>query len=176
VEVWYTLTLDEYVEFNLYAYRRSGADRRVRLLMWVILPLVITVSAVAVMMSEEADAVGTTIRTMVLFAAAAVYPFVHRAMIRRHVRAYANKLGTQGVTGPVKLILSEESLTEITEAARSEYRWADMKEIAEVSDRTYIFVTGLSAAILPRSGFENDKDYEAVRDFAMRKLADRVRM
>jgi hypothetical protein len=70
------------------------------------------------------------------------------------------------VTGPIRLILSEESLVEITELTRTEARWRDMDGIEEVGDYTFIMVTGMTAAILPRRGFEREDDYLSVRDFA----------
>src|SRR5690242_15680125 len=63
---------------------------------------------------------------------AASYPQAHRATIERNARAYARNMGTRGVVGEIKLILSEESLVEVTEIARSEVRWAVMQGVEEV--------------------------------------------
>jgi hypothetical protein len=65
-----------------------------------------------------------------------------------------------------------DTLVEITEIGRTEVRWENMKGVDDAGDRTYIFVTGMLASILPRRGFDSDEEYFAARDFAMRKLVD----
>ena len=176
MEVRYTLTVDEYVAFCLHAHRRSGVGRGSYFVAWVAAPIFCVIGASwLLMLNQEVAAMAAVLLVVIGCVFAAVYPFVYRAQVERSVRAYAEKVGTHGITGPITLILSEESLTEITATTRSEVKWANMQGIEEVGDRTYIYITGASAAVLPRFGFEADEDYEAVRDFAMRKLADRVR-
>ncbi len=80
----------------------------------------------------------------------------------------------RGMIGPITLILSEDRLVEITETTRSEMRWEDMKGLDVSVDYTFIFVTGLSAAIVPRLGFDSDNEYEAVRDYAIARLKDQT--
>jgi hypothetical protein len=175
VEVRYTLTLDEYVECAVHAYRKAGVGRASYLLLWFIVPVLCTGGAMGLWQYGGAMrpiAIGLALAAGVFLV---VYPFLHRAAIRRNLRACAERAGTHGVTGPITLILSEDALTEITETGRSEVKWADMAGIEVVGDRTYIYASGASAAVIPRSGFATGAEYEAVRDFALRKLADRVR-
>lgn len=175
MEVRYTLTLAEYVECAFHAYRKARVGRASYVLVWLIVPILC--SGVAMGMWQYGGAMRPVAIGLALAAAAflIVYPFLHRAAIRRNLRACAEQAGTQGVTGPITLVLSEESLTEITETGRSEVKWAEMKGIEVVGERTYIYASGTSASVLPRSGFATAAEYEAVRDFALRKLADKVR-
>ena len=175
MEVRYTLTLDEYIEFAVYAYRKSGVGRASYLLVWLIVPVLCTGVALGLWQSFDSAkpiAIGLALAAGVFLI---IYPFLYRATIKRNLRAYAEQAGTHGVTGPVTLVLSEDSLTEITETGRSEVKWADMAGIEVVGERTYIYASGTSASVLPRSGFATAVEYEAVRDFALRKLADKVR-
>ena len=76
----------------------------------------------------------------------------------------------RGVIGRITLVLTEESMIERTETVVSASRWQDMKGAELVGDCVYVYVTGLSAAIIPRHGFEREEDYDAVKEFVMRKL------
>ncbi|HEY1186881.1 MAG TPA: YcxB family protein [Gemmata sp.] len=175
MEVRYTLTLRDYIAFLLNRIRKSGVGRGWYFFWWALLPLLCVSGIVWAFQLDDDNAhpfAGILALTGIFFAI--IYPPVYRASLERNLRAYAKKMGTQGITGPITLVLTEELFVEITEAIRSETRWETMKGMEEVGDYTYIFVTGALTAILPRSGFDTDEAYHAVRDFVRRKLADRV--
>lgn len=173
MEVRFTVTLDDSVAFTLHAVRKSGVGRGAFRLVWIGGTLLFVAGAVGVLQlnSEEAEALAFGLGLGAV-AWAVVYPFIYRATIEHNARTYANNMGTRGIVGEITLILSEESLVEITEVGRSEARWENMHSVEEVGDYTYIFVTAGLASILPRHGFASDAEYEATRDFAMRKLVD----
>jgi len=176
VEVHYTLTQDDYIAFSLYAYRKSGVSRPAFLMRWVARPVLFAMSAVVLW--QLGEGVTRLLAFFLVFGGIAhliLFPFFYRARVESGVRKFVEKMGTAGVTGDITLILSEETLTEVTSSTRSTARWADMVGIEDAADRVYIYITGISASVIPRSGFESDEDYEAVRAFALRKLADRVR-
>jgi hypothetical protein len=167
VEVNYTTTLDDYVAFNLHTLKRSPSMKWRFGIGWVLLPLGCWMAAAQSASSNPELAVVLATGGLVY---AIAYPFVYRAWVGRAIRAYAQDLGDRGVIGRITLVLTEESLTERTEAVQSVARWRDMKGVAVVGDCTYIYVTGLLTAIIPRHGFEREEDYEAVREFAVAKL------
>jgi hypothetical protein len=84
-------------------------------------------------------------------------------------------LGTRGTLGRITLILTAESLVEITETTRTEVRWKDIAGVDEVGEYTFIFITGLSAVTLPRHGCDTDDDYRAARDFALAQVVQRAK-
>ena len=86
------------------------------------------------------------------------------------VRIQAKQFGVRGVVGAITLILTDESLTEITETTRSEIKWKDMERVDEVGNHTFIMVNPLLAAIVPRHGFANEQDYVKVRDFVKARV------
>jgi hypothetical protein len=102
------------------------------------------------------------------------FPSSYRKGIARNTRAFVNKLGGRGIIGERSLILREELLVAISETFRTEVRWEHVQSVEEVGDYTYIFISGISAVILPRCGFDSDAEYQLARDFAVRKLDGRV--
>jgi hypothetical protein len=102
-----------------------------------------------------------------------VYPFAYRQNLTRNLRELAIEHGLRGLIGPTTLVLTDESLIEITESIRSEAKWKDMDRVDEVGDYTFIMVTSSTAAIVPRHGFEQESDYIKVRDFAKSRVGRR---
>jgi hypothetical protein len=172
VEVRYTVTLEDFVALNLYLTRKSGVGRAGYLTVWLGLPLLCMVGAAQVLQHDNQPMafglMAVAVFTLVIF------PSSYRAALARNARAFVKKLGGRGIIGERTLILSEESLVAISETFRTEARWENMTGVDVVGDYTYIFIAGISALILPRHGCDSDEEYDAARDFALRKLADRV--
>ncbi len=172
MQVRYTVSLDDFVALNLYLTRKSGAGRPGYLMVWLVPPILCAAGAVRALQHDHEPAA-------ILFAAVAVFwliflPFRYRDALARNVRAFVKKLGGRGIIGERGLSLSEEMLVAVSETFRTEVRWENMTGVDVVGDCTYIFISGISALIVPRHGFDGDEEYEAVRDFALRKLAGRV--
>jgi hypothetical protein len=176
VEVRYTVTLDDYVAFQLYFTRKAGVGRGAYLFLWFVVPAACALGALALLADNvnEFSLVVAGCLALVGFGFAIIYPRMYWALLDHLTRAYALKMDTLGITGECVMILSEEGLVEISETTRTEVRWRYIRSVDVVGDYTFVFITGVSAWILPRQGFESDAEYEAARDFALRKLAARV--
>ena len=168
MEVTYTTTLDDYVAFSMHMLKRSPTMRWRVGLSWTVIPVACWISALLLVSTVPAAAATLAFGGL---AYAGMYPLIQHAWVTSTIRAYAKDVGVRGVIGRTTLVLADDTLTERAEAVQSVARWQDMKGVEVVGDCTYIYVTGLLAAIVPRQGFERDEDYEAVRDFALAKLA-----
>jgi hypothetical protein len=167
MEVTYTTTLDDYIAWNMHMFKRSSSMRRRYLLGWATIP--IGCATMAIVLAELALLPAIAFGLIGVLHAV-LYPFLYRYQVESAIEAYANEHSSRGVIGRTTLILTEDTLTEQTASVRSVVRWQDMKGVEEVGDCTYIYITGLLAAIVPRRGFERAEDYEALRDFAIAKL------
>lgn len=169
MEVSYTTTLDDYVAFNRRMYRKSKVSRQLYLLNWLALPLLCLAGVPPL---AATDGMGIVAVCLIVFGLlyAALFPAIHLLWFDACVRSYAKNLGVRGVVGPIRLILSDESMVEDTGVGRTEVKWRDMAGIDEIGDYTFILITGLSAAIVPRHGFDNEDDYLKVRDFARARI------
>jgi hypothetical protein len=85
---------------------------------------------------------------------------VHKVSQRYWFKSYVKSADTKGIVGEIRLILSEDALTEITSITRTEAKWVDVHRIDEGIAHTFIYVTPLAAAILPRRGFPSDEAYD----------------
>jgi hypothetical protein len=173
MEVEYVTTMDDYVELNLHTYRSSGLAFGVYILGWIVTPLLpLLVGAIALVGvgAEREIALFSVVLAIAMglmtVAVAVTYPFFYHGFMRWFTRAFAAQRGVRGMVGRIRLILTDETLTEITESTRTEARWRDMVRVEETGDTTYIFVTGMSVALVPKHGFADEEDYYLVRDFA----------
>lgn len=127
MEVRYTLTLGDYAACCMYEVRNSGTGRRQYLFSWCIWPI-LCVGCVGVMCWAENPLVQLVAFALAVWAACVtvVFPFTYWPSRERNVRAYLRKKGMRGITGPITLILSDESLVVITETTRAEVKWEKM--------------------------------------------------
>jgi YcxB-like protein len=159
--------MNDYIAYNLHGIKRSPSMKWRLAIGWAIIPCACWIGA-ALLAKSHSDLAFMLAIGGVMYAF--VFPFVQQAWISSSVRGFAQDLGTSGMIGRITLILEDDTFTEQTDTVQSIARWQDMKGVEVVGDCTYIYVTGLLTAIVPRHGFEKAEDYEAVRDFAIAKL------
>lgn len=169
MEVTYTTTVDDYVAWCMHNRKRSPTQKWLYRTGWLLIPLGCFIRAATLF----AQAVPSAAITWAL--AGVIYTVIYPLFIRWSIRAYAQDQGTRGVIGRITLVLTDDTLTERTESVQSVVRWQDMAGVDVVAERTYIYVTGMLAAIIPQHGFERAEDYMAVRDFAVAKLAGQAK-
>jgi hypothetical protein len=168
VKVRYTVTLDDFVAYHLHMTKKSGAARTGYLMVWLGFPLICALVAVWALQPDFVPVAFVLVVVAVFWLFA--FPGLHRSAIARNVRSFVKNLGARGVICERTLILSEDRLVSISETFRIEVLWGNMTGVDVVGECTYLFISGIFAVILPRHGFDSDSEYEAVRDFALRKL------
>jgi hypothetical protein len=173
MEVAYTLTINDLVRV---AYRAWKSDRNHRIAYyawWAILTVLIATGAAALSLRDDEWQLIGWFLALLAVTFAAVYPFSVREQFFRRTRAALRRADLRGIVGRIALILTDETLTEVTDVTRSEARWADMLGVDAGEDYTIIQVTAALNATLPRRGFDSDEEYRAVRDFAVARIKPR---
>jgi hypothetical protein len=172
MEVTYTTTMKDYLAFNRHIVRRSAVLWRLVVFEWIALTVVLGYGATA--LAINGDVWLALISAALCLLSAAFFPSLLWTFLNWLNWANARRTGTRGVIGRITLVLNQETLLEITETTRTEARWKDIKGAEIDGDYTFIYVTGLSAAILPRHGFSSDKEYQAVQEFALARMEQRA--
>jgi len=175
MEVVYNLTAEDFLAFN--RFHLLGTNKTVRWfrrLRWPLMVLgciLFPLWFVPMLMIPLGD--NTTqskygplfIVPLLLCLSPLIYHVTIEARLREGVRLHA-----QGVVGVIRLILTEETMTEITESIRTEVHWNHVLRIIGDENNTFIFVRPGAAVILPRHGFRSDEEYERARGFAVERL------
>lgn len=168
LEVTYLAKLSDLVESSMQILMRSQAGRRELVSKWV--GLVGGFTALGLLLLIFLHWVPALACGLNAVCCATLYPVLYSRGKERAIRQYLKSLGTEGVTGPVTLTLTEDTLTSRSETTTTTVRWRDMKGVQDLGDATFIQVNNLSAAVLPRRRFERGDEYDAVRDFALAVL------
>ena len=154
MDIQYELTVDDYVAFADYHHAHSsitgGTVRRSRYgiaVAWVVVALL------------DAATNGLGIDTVIWASGAllwfALWPLVHRRLVRRNMHRFATQGLTRGSIGHHTLSLATDGLTDRT--SFSEYRtfWQGIDRIATTSTHLYVYVGPNAAHVIPRRAFTN---------------------
>ncbi len=160
LEFSYTITKDDYVEYNMHMIKKRLGIH------WGILPI-----GCVAWIGIPAYFYPIVTVSLVVCSVGIIWIWlnIYRTRITQYVQA--QEFGAEGFIERVTLFVTDETLTERTVVADTVIRWQDMKGMKVVGDCTYIYVTDELSAIIPRHGFVLQDDYEAVRDFALEKLS-----
>jgi hypothetical protein len=170
MEVTYTTTPEDYAVYCMHCNAKSKTSFHYYMVNWLLWPIAALVVAGYGHYFGEWRAI--TIATIILAAAVMLvfYPLYYRLYLKGYIQTQMKELGGKGIIGTITLIANEDTLTEITETTRSEVRWKDIHRLDEVGDYTFIFVTPLNAAILPKHAFSSPSQYQEITSYARERL------
>jgi len=171
MKVEFTTTIDDYVAFNRFAWRKSRSLRAVYIIGWFFLPILFSIIALGTMRQSLVHATIFAVPALLWLAA---FPYVYRAQTNRQIRSFATRMGAPRTPVKSRLVPSNESITSIADSVTTTAKWADIKSVELDGDYTFVFLTAVSALIIPRHGFDSEDEYEEVREFALRQVRERV--
>jgi len=153
VEIQTNITEQDLIDFNLYHLSHSPTAKRQRLvvtflpgLMWSGLWLVL--SAFSKHPLETMKALIPLIMGGPLFV---LLNFVMwRWSLSRQIQKQLAEGENKGALGPRKIIISPNGLAEISELSQSTTHWEAVEKIVATDDCLYIYLSALSAAIVPK--------------------------
>jgi hypothetical protein len=135
MEVKYVVSMDDFVAFNRHVFAKSSATWMSYVVGWMSVPLLCLLLAGVLISFADLHWLAIVL-VVVGILAAAVYPLVYSYHIDYTVRALATQAGTRGLLGPMRLLLTDDSLAEISEAAKVEVRWESLQNVEVVGERT----------------------------------------
>ncbi len=170
LKVHYVRTFDDYVGFALHRGRGLSSLRWVVWYrrFWMLFLFAAVAAAEAYFLPRPFGIAVASVLAAVGIVLWVIIPKVIWRKVAAAVRSNVAELGYETTT--VELVLTEETLVMVDGAMRVEVRWDRMKNVEVVGDCTYINMVAGMAAVVVRHGFEEDRDYFAVRNFALRKL------
>jgi len=162
MDVVYHTTAQDYVEFCRHSHRTSPWGRTLLVSKWMTFPIIVAL----LLFLWYHSALGSLLGIKVLALALLTCPFLHGAMQSYAAKSQLKEDGGRGIVGEIRLILTDDMLTEVTEVTTSAARWTDIHRIDSVRGYTFIYVTPMAAAILPCRGFPSPELYEQTVEFA----------
>ncbi len=89
-----------------------------------------------------------------------IFPVIMRRSLKRQVAELYREGGEKGVLGMHELLVSDQWLTERTDYNEQRSSWESIGRIGSSDDRTFIYVSPLTAHVIPRERVQ-EGDYDA---------------
>jgi hypothetical protein len=159
MEIEYELTLDDLVAFNKYHYKHSRAYRRQWLRGWLLPAAIILLPWLALAGSTwSAGRSAMALWPLAIGAPLylALYPLLVRRQFGRLVPAFLKEGDNNTLLGKHRLAIGPNGLRTVNEHHESTVRWSGVERIAQDDDYLFVYVSAMSAYIVPRCAFSSD--------------------
>lgn len=163
LEIRFQLTLDDLVNYNWHCIRNAKSMRWQYYLMWLGLPGVLLLAAIPLAWFSLIFSVVFAIFGIVILA---TWPRRYRAAVSGNARRMYSAGENRGLKEVQTLILSPEAIHTKNPLEEITRKWAVVERMEGTDDYFYIFISSISAYIIPRRVFASDDDYQEFVDTA----------
>lgn len=172
MEITYDVTEEAYIEFNLYHAQNSKTLRKTLTMQRVLVPIIYLVMAIVLSFVLDIPVLFMVIPFLIIGIVWAVF---YPKYFYRHIQKSAKKLlregKNEGILGTHTMIFTEVGLREVSATGEKLVSWAGIEHIGEDTSNLYLYNSGLSAFIVPKSSLT---DILEVRQFLLIKVKGRV--
>lgn len=171
----YDLEADDVIEFNLFHHQNSPATQRIvrngiilRVVIWCVLSVGLWQFAVRRGFDLVTGAIFVSPFAALALCSVALHPWQHRRGIRKIVERMYREGTNRGLFGRRTIELSPERIVETTEFGETVQNWNAVERIVQDANHVFIYVTAVSAFIVPRRAFLHDWDFDDFVETARR--------
>jgi len=166
----YELTKDDVSAFSLYHHFNSATARRQYLRSWFIPAAILLLACITVWFLVDRER-GTPWRTFLdlspLFGVVPLYlvyfPWMYRRKVRKTITAMASEGRNRALFSRRQVSISPEGITDSSELRRSWMAWPAIERVVNNGDYAFVYVSAMSAIIIPRRAFAPGDFEEFVR-------------
>jgi hypothetical protein len=149
----YGLSLEDLVAFALHHERSSPLRRRRRRVLHLGLAFLLAAVVTAVCGLARAPAWFWLFGYAVVVFYFLRFPGRYEKGLRRNVEQAYREGRNLGLLGPHRLTVDPEAITEATALREVRTRWAAVEQVVEAKDHLFVYVSGSTAFVVPRSAF-----------------------
>lgn len=172
MEVQFTLTKQDLIDFNLYHLSHSPTVKRQRIglllpgLLWSLFWLWVSID------DDKTWQNILTLKPLIIggFLYIATLLLLWRWSVKRQLQRLLDEGENKGLFTPQRVILSEEGIATIDELSTYTAKWQTVEKIIATDDCIYLYVNAVSAVIVPKRFFANDAAFgdfvRQAREFA----------
>jgi hypothetical protein len=89
------------------------------------------------------------------------YPFAYRRKLKKIIKGMVNEGKNRSLFGKHQVILSADGIQDLRELQRTWTSWKAVERIVKMNSCAYIYVSGLSAIIIPVRAFASESEFES---------------
>ncbi|MDN7242765.1 YcxB family protein [Planococcus sp. N028] len=162
MEINYSITEEDYVDFNLFHARNSKSLKKAITIQRVLIPLIYLLIPVLLSYILDMPFLFLFVPFLVFSILWAVY---YPAFVYRNVKRTATKMIKEGknedMLGQHTMIFSDEGLREISSKGEKTVNWSGIEQLAEDTANFYIYNSAVSAFIIPKKDVKNRKELKS---------------
>jgi len=167
--VQYQNTLEDLISVQLWLFRLSPAIRR-QIAQGRILVLV-TVALMYAFLRHTKQAIAMSLDGSLIILGLAIlffalYPTLHRRIVRRETRKVFEEVGTE-LLMPRSLSIDRSGLLETAPNTQHRIDWSTIDRIEVRGAHIYIATAGLAGLVIPKSAFDDEEQANSFRDMAV---------
>ncbi|MCI0746764.1 MAG: YcxB family protein [Verrucomicrobia subdivision 3 bacterium] len=165
--VEFDLTKDDLIAFNLYHNSHSTAVRRQYLIGWFLPAAILLAVCIGIWMLADQSR-NTPLRTFLdllpLFCSVPLfllyYPWAYRRKVRKIIDAMVSEGSNRGLFGRHAVSISEIDITDSGAFGQTTRVWFGVERVVGTEHYAYIYLSSLSAVIVPRRAFVSEAEFE----------------
>lgn len=162
----YEITQDDLTAFNLYHHRHSSTARRHYLRSWFIPVFLLLLVCTGIWYLADRER-GTPWRTFLdlwpLFCMVPLYllyfPWAYRRKLHKIVAGMVNEGRNRGLFCRHRTTISPERVTRVGEFGQTSVVWSAVEKVVLTDDYAYIYISAVSAIIIPRRAFADSSEF-----------------
>ncbi len=165
ISINYEITLEDILQFNLYVQKQSPSQQRFISFIQYFFPIIIIFLSFYLIYM-----VGLQLQSILYIIFSILWFVFIPKLIRITTKYQAKRLLGEGknsaMLGNFILTLSENSIHYRSDSGESTTHWNGINKISESNQYIYIFLSSISAYIIPKKAFAKDEELNNFLDFA----------
>ena len=170
LEANFIVTIDDMIEFNLHALGKNQANIWLYRILWLIVPGFLFFFGIRLFLEDRGLLIGVAQVAFGLLWAFLFWPMI--AIFNRwYTRMVVTERTMKATIGPTTIVLDEERVLVRKERYDFSTQWKYVNHVEETQGILYLYLSEMIAVVIPRYRFDRPEEYQAVRDFAFRRVS-----
>ena len=164
MELEYELTLDDYVTFNKYHIRHSPSCRRSY--RWNLVVLIALGLLLIVLYGAFFGTPVGTVLSCIIYVPLGwlLWRLSYRVTVARRLQRALREGENRDLAGTHVLVIHDEGITTTGQMGETKLKWAVVEKTVEDKEHVYIYVSAVSALVIPKRAFQDEQHMRAFLD------------
>lgn len=168
--VEYTVTDEDYLDFNLYHFYHSPSIHRSLRIQQFLAPVMFLVIPFIFRLDPLSFFLPAFIITALLWLI--FYPRYFHWFVKRRTAKFLAEGDKRGITGNHTLQLTPDEIIEVSETGEMRAKWASVEKIEVSEKQIFIYLNSVSAILIPLHSFRSDVGIDEFIDYANKLLEE----
>ncbi|MCZ2256932.1 YcxB family protein [Sporosarcina sp. G11-34] len=156
MKIDYSLTEEDYLEFNLFHAKNSEAVSKSLMLQRFLSPIVFIIAAFTFSWVGDISLLASLIGfSFISILWIVYYPKYFYYLLMKNSKKLLKEGKNDGLIGERYMTLSEQGIIDVSSNGETKVNWAGIKSIQEDTNHYYLYNSAVSAYIIPKRALQN---------------------